>query len=55
VTQELPSPAQPGNDVSHVRLLVFGGVLWMAWVEGGPGDQAPPWIPHVARLVGGRF
>jgi hypothetical protein len=55
VTRALPSFAQPGNDVSEVRLLVAGGVLWIAWIEGGPGDMAPPWIPHVARLVGARF
>jgi hypothetical protein len=55
VTRQLPSFAQPGNDVSRVNMVVSGGVLWIAWVEGGPGDQAPPWIPHVARLVGGHF
>jgi hypothetical protein len=55
VTQEIPSPAKAGNNMSSSRLLVSDGTLWMAWVEGGPSDMAPPQIPHVARLVGGRF
>jgi hypothetical protein len=53
VTRELPSPAKPGNDVMAPRLLAADGTAWMAWVEGGPGDMSPPFIPHVARLVGG--
>ncbi|MEA2466745.1 MAG: hypothetical protein QOJ57_871 [Thermoleophilaceae bacterium] len=54
VTHEIPSPAKPGNNVSSPHLLAADGTLWMAWVEGGPSDMAPPQIPHVARLVGGR-
>jgi hypothetical protein len=52
VTQELPSPATPGNNVFAVpKLVVSNGTLWMEWVEGGPSDMAPPFVPHVARLV----
>jgi hypothetical protein len=51
VTTEIPSPAKPGNNVSSPRLLAVDGTLWMAWVEGGPSDMAPPQIPHLARLI----
>ena len=52
VTEELPSPATPGNNVFAVpTLVVSNGTLWMQWTEGGPSDMAPPFVPHVARLV----
>jgi hypothetical protein len=51
VTQELPSPATLGNNVIAPKLLVSNGVVWMQWTEGGPSDMAPPFVPHVARLI----
>jgi hypothetical protein len=51
VTEELPNPAKPGNNVSGMQLLVANGTLWASWVEGGPSDMSAPQIPHVARLV----
>jgi hypothetical protein len=51
VTEELPSPAKPGNNVTNANLVVANGTLWMQWIESGPSDMAPPFVPHVARLV----
>jgi hypothetical protein len=54
VTTELPSPAKPGNNVLGAELAVSNRSLWIMWIEGGPGDMSPPFVPHVARLVRGR-
>jgi hypothetical protein len=55
VTTELPNPAKPGDNILGTpHLAVSNGSLWIQWIEGGPSDMAPPFVPHVARLVRGR-
>lgn len=51
VTTQLPDPAAPGDNVLGMSLAVSNGTLWVQWIEGGPSDMAPPFVPHVARLV----
>jgi hypothetical protein len=53
VTTQLPDPAQPGNNVLGMALAVSNGTLWVQWIEGGPSDMAPPFVPHVALLARG--